>query len=612
MLDLPILRSEARVSARSWPTYATRAAYGLFLLWVFWVFHQYHEGWRTGRPLSSKELAEFAAAAFEWLAVGQAFLVLALVPASVAGTVAEERVSRTLSGLLASGLSSAAILIDKLVAKMLRIGVILAVGMPIAFLLALLGGVDPRSVAYAYGGTISTALFLSAFSLLVSVYAKKPRTAVLFVYLVEVYWLVIPWVANVAMARWAGFPWDLLRSVNGWIFPTTPLSLVAPSNIAAWSHQGPIHWFLRETRMIPPWPLGRGGMGLGALAVPLGRMVVLQLTYAAAFLLWASARLRPVARRLADAPRRRKPAVRVRRRSWLRPLYGDDPMLWKECESARSGPARLIVGMGLLAFGLLVLVSHQALTHTYQSALNEYLINGYGIGKNGSSGRARFLTHLNMYSALFYVVALVVVAVESATGVTDEKAAGTWDGLLGTALEPAEIVRAKFLGALVRQRAVLALVLAPWLFGMALWALHPVGLLLAMTGLAAFLSFASALGTWFSLRSKTSGRALARTLGVLLVLNLGTLLAGGLLMGSTEYAALLGNTPLLLSALPLSTLHITSFVINADKGALLLGLLSAYVTAYAAVAWILFRSARRGLDAAVGRASARESHRHES
>ena len=129
----------------------------------------------VGRPLSKKELAEFAAAAFEWLAVGQALIVLALVPALVAGTVAEERSRRTLPGLLASRLSSAAIILDKLAARMLHVGVILAVGLPITFLLGLLGGVDPRSVVYAYAGTFSTAFFLAALSLLVSVYARGPR-----------------------------------------------------------------------------------------------------------------------------------------------------------------------------------------------------------------------------------------------------------------------------------------------------------------------------------------------------------------------------------------------------------------------------------------------------
>jgi len=125
------------MSARRWPTYAPRAAYGALLLGFLAIFQRNHEGWLVGRPLSSRELAEFAAAAFEWLAVGQAVIVLALVPALVAGAVAEERSRRTLPGLLASRLSSVAIILDKLTARMLHVGVILAVGLPIACLLAL-------------------------------------------------------------------------------------------------------------------------------------------------------------------------------------------------------------------------------------------------------------------------------------------------------------------------------------------------------------------------------------------------------------------------------------------------------------------------------------------
>ena len=82
---------------------------------------------------------------------------------------------------------------------MLQIGVFLAVGLPIACLLGLLGGIDPRSIAYAYGGTVSTAFFLAALSLLVSVYARRPRGAILLVYLIEAVWLLGPWIAYVAM-----------------------------------------------------------------------------------------------------------------------------------------------------------------------------------------------------------------------------------------------------------------------------------------------------------------------------------------------------------------------------------------------------------------------------
>jgi ABC-type transport system involved in multi-copper enzyme maturation permease subunit len=604
MIDFPMFNAEARMSARRRPTFQVRAVYGALLLAFFWIFQLNHEGWLAGRPLSKKELAQFAEAAFEWLAVGQALIVLAIVPALVAGTVAEERSRRTLPGLLASRLSSAAIILDKLAARMLHVGVILTVGLPITFLLGLLGGVDPRSAVYAYGGTFSTAFFLAALSLLVSVYARGPRGAVLLVYLIEVVWLVVPWLANFATVTGAWAWLGALAPVNDWILPSTPLSLFAPATSSAWSGQGPISWLLSRVRMIPPVNLAAGGGGPGVLTVPLGQMVGLQLAYGTTFLVCAAWRLRPVARRLADGPRRRALNARIRGRS--RPACGDDPMLWKERYSQDDRPARLIVWMGMLVFAtFFVLRSHEAFTHNYRLALDELFMYGYGTGGPDGSGvstRAGFMNNLADYSVMLYIVALVAVAVQSATGVTSEREARTWDGLLGTPLEPAEVVRAKVLGALVPRRALLLLVLIPWLVGLAVGALHPVGLLLAVAGLAAFLWFASALGILFSLRSSSSRQALVRTLGVLLVLNFGTLLAGKLWLGSFWTGILFGNTAVLLHFLPISPYHMNAVVLHSTWRQLLVpGLLLGIVAAYAVLAWILSRAATRGFDAAADR-----------
>jgi hypothetical protein len=323
--------------------------------------------------------------------VGQALIVLALVPALAGGALAEERARRTLPGLLASRLSGAAIVLDKLVARMLHVGVIMAVGLPIACLLGLLGGVDPRSVAYAYGGTLSTAFFLAALSLLVSVYARAPRDAVLLLYLIEALWLVVPWFANFALA---GSPsLRALASVNDWIVPTTPLSLVGPSTVSAWSGRGPIHGFLRGSRLVSPAALARAGAGPGTLTTPWAWMVGLQLAYGAAFLAWASWRLRPTARLLADPPLRRFSLGRGRRRIRPRPACGDDPMLWKERYSAGSGSTRPIRVLVMLGFGFLILLSRQAVMYNWRLALDEFFLYGYGIGRRGEGvlRRAWFL-----------------------------------------------------------------------------------------------------------------------------------------------------------------------------------------------------------------------------
>ncbi len=349
--------------------------------------------------------------------------------------------------------------------------------------------------------------------------------------------------------------------------------------------------------MIAPGALIVGWAGPGALTAPLGRMIGHQLAFGVAFLAWTSWRLRPVARRLADGPRLRTVPDWIKGRSRTRRPCGDDPMFWKERTSRDGGPAQLVLGLGMLAFGLWTVFSHHAFIHWYRQALDEFLAFGYAGRRHHSDFFVReiFLNQLLVYSVMFYVAALVAVAVRSATGVTGEREAGTWDGVLNTPLEPAEIVRAKVLGALSPQCALLSLVLAPWLFGLALGALHPIGLLMAITGLAVFLYFASALGTLFSIRSKTSGQALARTLGVLLMVNLGTVVVGVLVVGSKEFGILFGNTALLLYYLPISTHFMQVIVAQPGKGWLFLGFLSAYVLAYAFVAWILCRAAARAI-----------------
>ena len=105
MVDLPMLSAEARIASRRCSTYAARAAYGLLLLGLLGVFHQSHEDWSAGRPVANNELVRFASEAFEWLGVGQALIVMVLVPAIVAGSIAEERSRGTLEGLLVSRFS---------------------------------------------------------------------------------------------------------------------------------------------------------------------------------------------------------------------------------------------------------------------------------------------------------------------------------------------------------------------------------------------------------------------------------------------------------------------------------------------------------------------------
>jgi hypothetical protein len=74
-------------------------------------------------------------------------------------------------------------------------------------------------------------------------------------------------------------------------------------------------------------------------------------------------------------------------------------------------------------------------------------------------------------------------------------------------------------------------------------------------------------------------------------------------LGSRELAIFFGSTPMLLDALPISNNFMQGMVNHPDKGAVYLGFLSAYVLGYAALAWLLYRSATRRFDVVAGRAA---------
>ena len=70
--------------------------------------------------------------------------VLVLTPAIVAGVIADEKQRKTLQYLMVSRLNSAEIVLGKLFARLLHIGVFLAIGLPVMSLTSLFGGSSRR------------------------------------------------------------------------------------------------------------------------------------------------------------------------------------------------------------------------------------------------------------------------------------------------------------------------------------------------------------------------------------------------------------------------------------------------------------------------------------
>ena len=146
---------------------------------------------------------------------------MCLIPALIAGVIADEHQRKTLHYLLASQLSSAEIVLGKLGARLVHVGSFIALGIPVVCLLALYGGLNPENVFYVYLGTLMTVIFTSGLSILVSIMAQRPRDAILAAYSLEALWLLAPILIHPFSRDLGGSLW-WVRPVNDWVLLTNP------------------------------------------------------------------------------------------------------------------------------------------------------------------------------------------------------------------------------------------------------------------------------------------------------------------------------------------------------------------------------------------------------
>src|SRR4051794_37173064 len=224
MIPGPVFNFELLTTARRGRFYLLRSAYALILLLILWVIYS---GWlaENGVELTAKQVGWFALSAFCGIAVAQMVLVLTLTPALVSGVIADEKQRKTLHYLLASRLTGPEIVIGKLMARMLHVGVLLGVCLPVLSLLVLLGGVDPLMIMLVCGAAGSTAWFLAALSIWVSTIARRAREALFISYGLEFLWLFLPVIARQSPAL--GWPLvdRVIDTAIDWLAASSPVEI---------------------------------------------------------------------------------------------------------------------------------------------------------------------------------------------------------------------------------------------------------------------------------------------------------------------------------------------------------------------------------------------------
>ena len=151
--------------------------------------------------------------------------MLVLTPALVAGVIADEKQAKTLHYLMASRLSSAEIVLGKLLVRMLYVSILLGVSLPILSLLVLMGGIDPRLVLLTCGATLSTGWFLASLSIWVSTIARRVREAFFIAFGLECLWLFSPVVLRTISIP--GWPWfdQVTHWLTEWLAASSPIEV---------------------------------------------------------------------------------------------------------------------------------------------------------------------------------------------------------------------------------------------------------------------------------------------------------------------------------------------------------------------------------------------------
>jgi len=399
----PTFSIEARGIARRWQAYAVRSLFvvGLFVALAFGFFIERQQ------KSSARGAAQTGFWFFAAISIMQLAVVLLIAPAATAGSVCLDRARGALSHALATDLTSAEIVLGKLLARLVPVLGLMACALPVMVLAALLGGVDPDAFLAGTLLVAGTGVLGCSLGLAFSVWANRTDEALLAAYAVLVAWIA---------------------ACPGWMF----------FNRIGWILYGPPAWLTGSNPVLligtQLWRPGRVGWS------DVGPLVAGMLVVSAAVTGVAIATLRAAEARSQDQASQRP---RPRRRSrWLAPLLDGNPVLWREWQRRRAAGW---VGWLWVLYDLCAIAATATIIALVVS-------RGLGVSTQIAS----------MLNGLQVAAGMLLLAVRATTTFAEDRVTGGLDVLLSTPLESRSIVLAKWWGTFgtVPRLAVLPVIAA--------------------------------------------------------------------------------------------------------------------------------------------------------
>ena len=432
-----------RVSRRTGALAIGRFVLGASLLGVMWMLYtaEYakYDRLEGDATVIAKRLSEFAGAFALTFFFVQLTIVLLITPIFVAGSVFEERDTRSGEVLLTTDLTRREIFYGKYLARVVQVMMIVAAGIPILALTFLWGGVSMIFIIVSYFVTFLCIFSSGAIAVSVAGGSETFREAILKAY-------------------------GYILVFHGLIVPASPYMVIGTAQFENF-----------------------GTVCTGVLFLPAQLLITfISLGYGLRWLRLAMLRQRKrITAELAEKMANRHP-----------PVAQESPLIWKEryvsapTKSAQTVILGLSIGVAVL-MGLIVVLS-----------INEP--GGW---------------LLSYVVPLALLGAAVTVGIGAASGVANERQKNTLTDLFMIPGGRAEILRAKFVGALWRGRWPVGLI--GLLLPMAFFNGSPlVALPLVVLATVAYLVFGAALGVWLSVRCKsilTANAAWVGTVGLGLI-----------------------------------------------------------------------------------------------
>lgn len=497
----------ARLARRGRTTFLRGAYASVLLVWLCvmaadrfpGLLHQVFQAPTTSIP----GWANFARGFGIVLLSLQAAAVLVLTPAYLAGAFAEEKERRTIDLLFTTDLRDRELVLGKLFGRLLHLALVLLAALPIFALTRLWGGIDDNMLFAGFAVSAMTLLSVGSLSILCSVLIRSVLGAVVtsyfLVFLLNLFCLAIPAVSPLlflqawdrqVISEWKEWQevWGLAAGPGAALAPPPSsigillqmlLAYVLVHGFIFLACTGSAIRLLRDCCLAPGEVMLRGMLLEGRVIMPWGTEA------------WP-----------ATEERWRPPP------SAFRPKPVREPaLLWKEMHqgiAAIPGPTlrewfepswRPIVAvlLGCSAVSLLLLALAPTVWSPTMATLNGFV---------------------RLVTVFLAGTWSLLLAFRAAGCISRERDPRTLDSLLALPLDRAEILRAKWLGSILRYRQLGYALGVAWIMGLAVGALHPLAVLLLVVAVGIHLSFLASLGLWLSL---VSGKTLWANMSMALV-----------------------------------------------------------------------------------------------